>query len=107
MQWEGMTPSLYAGVVTGALLGGLTGAPHTLARAWCLRDAHMSCACVWRAGGPYNALLGMSTVGGLAVVGEGAAAVYNRWYNKKREQIKQLRLIERRQVRTQRLYIHT
>jgi hypothetical protein len=26
MQWEGMTPSLYAGVVTGALLGGLTGA---------------------------------------------------------------------------------
>ncbi|ELR15788.1 uncharacterized protein ACA1_078490 [Acanthamoeba castellanii str. Neff] len=73
MQWEGMVPSLYAGMATGALLGAATG-------------------------GPYPALLGMSTLGGLAAVGEGGVALWNRWYNKKRQQIFQQRLIEKRQT---------
>lgn len=40
----------------------------------------------------------MSTLGGLAAVGEGGVALWNRWYNKKRQQIFQQRLIEKRQV---------
>lgn len=40
----------------------------------------------------------MSTLGGLAAVGEGGVALWNRWYNKKRRQIFQQRLIEKRQV---------